>query len=63
MSMRVEKVIESRDAIGVAYEECVAELKERLWREEWKDEIDVPNRASIEKLAGGRIKIVVELCQ
>ena len=63
MRMKAERIIDDREAIGAAYEECVAELKERLWEEEWRDAIDVPNRASLEKTENGQIRIVVELCQ
>ena len=63
MSMKAERIIDSREAIGSAYEECVSELKERLWREVWKDEIDVCNRATVEVKSDGRIRITVELCQ
>lgn len=59
--MKAERIVE-QGREREAYLECLEELKERLWQEEWKDMIEVPNRAYVSRLADGRLKIIVEPC-
>ena len=58
--MKAERIVDiGKEAL--AYKECLEELKERLWKEEWKDMIDVPNRTTLSR-EGDKVKVTVETC-
>jgi hypothetical protein len=58
--MRVQKTVK-RGHEKEAYAELHRELLERLWKEEWRDFIDVPTRTEI-KVDGDDVTIIVESC-
>lgn len=59
--MKVQKTVK-RAEVGVAHEALRRELLERLWREQWRDYIDVPSRTTIEAIGEDEVRITIESC-
>lgn len=62
MRMKAERTVD-RVSVASAYEECVRELKEKLWEGVWRDEIEIPTSAEVEVGEDGRVKVTVKLIE
>lgn len=58
--MKAERIVD-RVSVASAYEECVKELKEKLWEGVWRDEIEIPTQAEVEVGEDGMVKVTVKL--
>ena len=53
--MEVFMRVEREQQVALATEQVIRELKERLWDEVWRDEIDLPGmRVTVEREKDGR---------
>lgn len=62
MRMKAERTVD-RVSVASAYEECVRELKEKLWEGVWRDEIEIPTQAKVEVCEDGKVKVTVKLIE
>ena len=52
--MEATKKVEDIEWVSIAVGELIDELKERLWRDVWKDEIDLPDvKVEVSEVEGG----------
>lgn len=59
---RVKRYAGSEVSVESAKELCLAELKEMLWRDVWKHEIELTGvKWTVEKCADGVIEVIGEL--
>ena len=60
--MKAERTVD-RVSVASAYEECVKELKEKLWEGVWRDEIEIPTSAEVSVGEDGKVKVTVKLIE
>lgn len=60
--MKVLKIAENVDMVSEATEQALEELKEMLWREAWKEMIELPQaRVEVKHRADGSFEITAIL--
>lgn len=59
---RIKRYAGSQVSVESAKEMCLDDLKERLWKDVWKDVIDLPDvRWTVEESEDGVIEVIAEI--
>lgn len=59
---RVRRYAGSEVSVEAAKEMCLSELKDKLWKDVWKGEIDLPGvKWTIAKAEDGVIEVIAEI--
>lgn len=63
MKIEVSKVASSEDLVAEVTGEALEELKELMWKDVWKDCIDLPHaKVEVRKLSDGGFMITAKIC-
>ena len=60
--MVITKIAKSEDDVSAVVEEVFEEMKERLWRETWKEMIELPQaKVEVRKDKDGNFSVTVKI--
>lgn len=63
MKIEVSRIAESEDQVSEVTGLVLEELKEQMWKDVWKENIDLPNvKVEVRKLSDGGFMITAKIC-
>lgn len=58
--IKVRVIAQSRRGVEAARRRAIEALKEKMWREIWREEIELPTRVTEVEFEDGRIEVIAE---
>lgn len=63
MKIEVSRIAESEDLVSEVTGLVLEELKEQMWKDVWKENIDLPNvKVSVVRVEGVGFRITAKIC-